>query len=334
MLPERVTLAMSIKPDFAKAGRFEQWPSSEGLSVAVVIPTYNHARYLADAISSAIAQTRPADEIIVVDDGSTDDPATVVDRFPGVHFIQQENRGRSAARNAGLRTCTSSYVVFLDADDQLLPNAIEDGLSCAAEHPDCAFIYGGHRDITEREDHGKISHYSPITGESQLALMRRNLIRMQATVVFRRDCLIEIGGYDETLQLAEDYDLYLRLARVHPIACHPKMVAEYRWHGKNTSDDIMRMLRATLNVINRHEARIGPNAAERKALREGRAIWRDYYACLLLQAGYADWPSRYAMKLLGQAIETSSLTVARTLRGYLLRRMKRLFPSDIIKTSG
>ena len=136
MLPERVTLAMSIKPDFAKAGRFEQWHSSEGLSVAVIIPTYNHARYLADAISSAIAQTRPADEIIVVDDGSTDNPATVVDRFPGVHFIQQENRGRSAARNAGLRTCTSSHVVFLDADDRLLPNAIEDGLSCAAEHPD------------------------------------------------------------------------------------------------------------------------------------------------------------------------------------------------------
>ena len=332
-LPDGSFFVMSAKPDFGATGRSEQWPSSKGLSIAVIIPTYNHARYLADAISSTIAQTRPADEIIVVDDGSTDNPATVVDRFPRVRLIQQGNRGRSAARNAGLRTCTSSHVVFLDADDRLLPNALEDGLSYAAEHPDCAFIYGGHRDITEREDGGKTSHYSPITGDSQLALMRRNLIRMQATVVFLRDCLIEIGGYDETLQRAEDYDLYLRLARVHPIACHPKMVAEYRWHGKNTSDDIMRMLRATLNVIDRHEARIGPNAAERKALQEGRAIWRDYYACLLLQAGYANWPSRRAMKLLAHAIETSPLTVARTLGDYLLRRVKKLLPSDIIKTS-
>ena len=154
-------------------------------------------------------------------------------------------------------------MVFLDADDRLLPNALEDGLSYAAKHPDCAFIYGGHRDITERENGGKISLF-PDVRRSQLALMRRNLIRMQATVVFRHDCLIEIGGYDETLQRAEDYDLYLRLARIHPIACHPKMVAEYRWHGKNTSDDTMRMLRSTLNVINRHEARIRPNAAERR----------------------------------------------------------------------
>ena len=245
VVPERVTSVMSIKPDFGTAGRFEEWHSSKGLSVAVIIPTYNHAQYLIDAISSAIAQTRPADEIIVVDDGSTDNPATVVRRFPGVRFIQQENRGRSAARNAGLRTSTSSHVVFLDADDRLLPNALEDGLSYAAEHPGCAFIYGAHRDITEREEGGK-THYSPISGDAQLALMRRNLIRMQAAAVFRRDCLIEIGGYDETLQRAEDYDLYLRLSRIHPAACHPKTVAEYRWHGRNTSDDIMRMLRATL----------------------------------------------------------------------------------------
>src|SRR5262245_1453055 len=83
----------------------------ERMSVAVIIPTFNHTRFLADAISSVLAQTRHADEIIVVDDGSTDDPAAVVEDFPGVRLIRQRNRGLSAARNVGFRNCTTSHVL-------------------------------------------------------------------------------------------------------------------------------------------------------------------------------------------------------------------------------
>src|SRR5882672_4475329 len=84
-------------------------------TVAVVIPTFNHARFIADAIMSVLAQKHPADEIIVVDDGSTDDPASIVSQFAKVRLIRHENRGLSAARNTGLRNCTTSHVVFLDA---------------------------------------------------------------------------------------------------------------------------------------------------------------------------------------------------------------------------
>ena len=99
--------------------------SIDGMTVAVIIPTFNHARFLAEAIKSVLAQTRPADEIIVVDDGSTDDPAAVVAKFPTVRLIRQDNRGLSAARNTGLRNCKASHIVFLDADDRLLPTALE-----------------------------------------------------------------------------------------------------------------------------------------------------------------------------------------------------------------
>ena len=83
----------------------------------------------------------------MVDDGSTDDPVAVVSRFPGVRLIRQPNRGRSAARNAGVWSTTCNHLLFLDADDRLLPNALEAGMARAAMNSKCGFVYGGHRDI-------------------------------------------------------------------------------------------------------------------------------------------------------------------------------------------
>jgi glycosyltransferase involved in cell wall biosynthesis len=291
-------------------------------TVGVIIPTHNHARFLGQAISSVLAQTRPADEIIVIDDGSTDHPEAVVYKYSGVQLIQQENLGKSAARNAGLRSSLSSHVVFLDADDRLLPHALEMGLKWAAKHPECAFIYGAHRDVTEGGDVLKDYHYSPISGDHHLDFSRRNLVRMQASVVFRRDCLMAIGGFDETLELAEDYDLYLRLARDYSVASHPSIVAEYRRHGRNASDDVKKMLKATLTVIDRHEARIKPNSLDRDGLQDGRRIWREHYTWMLVEASYLAWPSYRAVALFAQAMATSPSTVIRALKGYLHRCIK------------
>jgi glycosyltransferase involved in cell wall biosynthesis len=92
-------------------------------SVTVVITTYNHADFLAEAIDSVIGQNHPADKIIVVDDGSSDDPGTVVASRPEVQFIRQRNQGLGSARNTGLWAASSEAIVFLDAGDRLLPNA-------------------------------------------------------------------------------------------------------------------------------------------------------------------------------------------------------------------
>lgn len=296
------------------------------MTIGVIIPTYNHARFLGHAISSVRTQTRPADEIIVVDDGSTDDPAAVVYDYPGVRLIQQEHLGTSAARNRGLRSCMASHVVFLDADDRLLPHALETGLKWAAKHPDCAFIYGAHRDVTEGGEVLKDYHYCPISGDPHLDFARGNLVRMQASAVFRRDRLMAVGGYDETLELSEDYDLYLRLARDYNIASHQSIVAEYRWHGRNTSDDPMKMLRATLTVLDRHEARIEPNSLDREGLQEGRRMWREHYAWMLVQASHRAWPSYRAAALFVHAMRTSQGTVMHALKRYLHQRLKMTLP--------
>jgi glycosyltransferase involved in cell wall biosynthesis len=301
------------------------------VSVAVIIATYNQARFLSEAISSILAQTLPADEIVVVDDGSTDDPISIASQYPGVTIVRQDNRGRSAARNEGLRNCTSSHVIFLDADDRLLPRAIELGVELAAKHPQCGFIYGGHYDINEDGNIRKAQHYYPIVGSAHLGFLRRNLIRMQATALFRRDVLIEIGAYDEKLERAEDYDLYLRIAQRYEVATHPGIVAEYRWHGDNTSGDPIKMLRAILDVLARHERRLDRDASEKLALREGRAIWRDYYAWLMIEAAVLGFPSLRSFHLLGHAVIASPQTVARNLITWAYRRAKGTVPGRLAR---
>src|SRR5215212_207946 len=115
--------------------------------VSVVIPCYNQAHFLGEAIESVLAQNHLRFEIVVVDDGSTDDTAEVAACYPGVRCVRQDNRGLSAARNNGLRHSEGEYVVFLDADDRLLPEALETGLKCFEAHPECAYVYGHFRVI-------------------------------------------------------------------------------------------------------------------------------------------------------------------------------------------
>ena len=240
-------------------------------TVGVIIPTFNHARFLADAIKSVLTQTREADEIIVVDDGSQDDPATVVAQFPQVKLIRQNNRGLAAARNTGLRSCFASFVVFLDADDRLLPRALEAGLACIVSRPDCAFVYGGYSLISEAGEQIGLVRPDPIDGDAHLAMLRGEPVLGIMTMLHRRDYLLAVNGFDETLRACEDLDLKLRITQNYPIVCHSEIVAEYRRHGENMSDRHVGMLKMALLVLDRHETRIATDAVTHAALREGRA---------------------------------------------------------------
>jgi glycosyltransferase involved in cell wall biosynthesis len=130
---------------------------SEVALVSVIIPCYNHARYLGQAIESVLDQSYPRVEIIVVDDGSTDHTTQVAARYSGVHYVRQENQGLSAARNTGLRQSRGDFPVFLDADDLLLPGALEAGLNCLKTQPEAAFVSGHYRYI--QEDGSFLSQY-------------------------------------------------------------------------------------------------------------------------------------------------------------------------------
>ncbi len=246
--------------------------------VSVVIPCYNHGRFLDQAVESVLAQTYPHLEIIIVDDGSTDNTAEVAARYPKVHYIYQENTGLAAARNAGLRASRGSILVFLDADDRLLSEAVEQGVQALQNSPESAFVSGRYR--YTNEDNSIISEYSQEATDPDpyAAFLRGNYIGMHATVAYRRAPLEEVGGFNPQLPACEDYDLYLRIARKHPVSVHGNLVAEYRLHGQNMSRNPKLMLKTVLAVLNSNLQYVNQKAAYREAYSAGVASWREYYS--------------------------------------------------------
>jgi hypothetical protein len=139
-------------------------------------------------------------------------------------------------------------------------------------------VYGAHRRIDRDARPIADLRYQPITGDPFSALLQGNLIGMHGTVLYRREALVAGGGFDESLRLCEDYDVYLRLSRRHAVASHPDETALYRWHGTNMSTDVSLMLRNVLAVHRRHRPARSEGAPLGRAWRMGRANFRTYYA--------------------------------------------------------
>ena len=253
-------------------------PASSSPLVSIVITTYNHAQFLPEAVESALGQiVRPA-EVIVVDDGSNDDPGSVVGRYPDVRLIRQPNQGLAAARNTGWQAAHGRYVVFLDADDRLLPEALGSNLRRFEERPECAFAYGGY-DYIDANGRYLSSPAPNLVGEDAYeSLLKGNCIAMHATVMYRRDCLEEARGFDARLPCCEDYELYLRLARRYPVAAGSEGIAEYRRHTGNMSRNYPHMLNAMLKVLRRQSHYTKDNPQWRRALKGGFRNWKSDYA--------------------------------------------------------
>jgi glycosyltransferase involved in cell wall biosynthesis len=257
--------------------------SADATLISIIITCFNHARYLPEAIESAVAQSYETTEIIVVDDGSTDHTSTVLRAYPSATYIYQENQGLAAARNTGWRACRGDFVVFLDADDRLLPDALSDGLSCLQANPECAFVSGHFRYI--KADGSFLREFAPasVDRDHYRAFLRGNYVAMHATVMYRRAVLEWAGGFNTSLDACEDYDLYLRIARQHPICCHATVVAEYRQHNANMSGDAGLMLRTAVEVLRSQQAYVDAEGSLRKAFRVGLRSWILHYGKHLIR---------------------------------------------------
>ncbi|CAN7291326.1 glycosyltransferase [Rhizobium sp. LjRoot254] len=245
-------------------------------TVAVAIACYNHGRFLAEAIESVLAQTCPASEIIVVDDGSADETEVVAKNYSTVTYVWQANQGLSSARNTGLRHARSDYILFLDADDLLFPNAIADSRACLEANPTAAFVSGGHQMIDAK---GVELTRIPtrLDRKGYAGLLAGNHIAMHATVLYRRRLLLDAGGFDESLRACEDYDVYLRLSRQYPIAAYDSISTKYRRHESNMTGNPAHMLRYAKAVLQKHRPAAGGDPTLEKAWRTGWDFFEDFY---------------------------------------------------------
>jgi glycosyltransferase involved in cell wall biosynthesis len=215
--------------------------------VSVVIPTYNYGHYICETIESVLGQTYSPIEIIIVDDGSTDDTkerlAAYGDRVRGIH---QQNRGLSAARNTGIQAARGEFVALLDSDDLWLPDKLERQVAAAVAQPDIGLVATERFSIDEtgrRLDY--VAESCSRGGLNEFTV--RDLLEFPAfspsSVLARRDCLLAVGGFNEGLQGVEDMDMWVRIAaRFRVVRLHATLTAQ-RFHSKSMSHQADSMLR-------------------------------------------------------------------------------------------
>jgi hypothetical protein len=245
--------------------------------VSAVVPTYNRARYLPEAIASVLAQTSEDLELIVVDDGSTDETAEVVRGFDDgrIRYIYQANQGRSAARNRGAREARGEFLGILDSDDCYLPGAFEAHLQVFAGQVDLGMTVGGYQGIDEA---GRLlGERRPWEegGELDLAGWLFNCFGIPGSVLLRREWFERAGGYDRAIHGADDWDSFLQLAvRGCRMAWVRQAVCQYRQYpgGSIQSGGIPAHKRGMLLALDKvfRAAELQPQVA---ALRTPATAW-------------------------------------------------------------
>ena len=228
-------------------------------TVDVIIPAYNAAHYLPAAIESVVSQTFDDWQILLVDDGSTDNTAEAVAPFldrlgSKIRYIKQENRGLPAARNTAIRASTAEFLALLDADDMWLPCRLAESVKILRERPQAGLAYGLITGIDKENRPGITWQGNLSDAEGPIApqLYMRKVELPCPTITFRRKCVDEVGLFDETMRATEDRDLWLRIALRYEVAFVPKVLAYYRLSPNSMSTDPQRMLQAQLKFIRKH----------------------------------------------------------------------------------
>jgi len=231
------------------------------LRVSIIVPAYNSAKYLPTAINSVISQTYDQWELVIVDDGSTDETRELVSSYGSqlgdkLRYVYQPNRGLPAARNTGIRSARGDLIALLDADDMWLPLRLERSVAAMDSDAEIGLVHGKFERVN--------TEGSPI-GQVQPAFVRKYLSGRIAdhiytrrvhlgcpTVTFRRCCIDKAGWFDETMRATEDRDLWFRIARHYKTAFVDEIIAYYRVSPGSMSSDPERMFRWQTFFVEKH----------------------------------------------------------------------------------
>lgn len=216
-------------------------------NVSVIIPTYNYGRFIADAVRSVLLQTSDPFEIIVVDDGSTDDTENIVRGFGDrVRYIRQENAGVCSARNRGVAESSGDFIAFLDADDIWLPEKLERQLAKFDEDDEIGLVHCAMREFDSET--GKTVKMHQEGGEGWIAddllLWEKPVITGPGgTVIVRREVFEKSGGFDPKLKVGEDWDFCYRVARLYKVGFVTEALVKYRSHSASAHRNVDEMER-------------------------------------------------------------------------------------------
>jgi glycosyltransferase involved in cell wall biosynthesis len=285
--------------------------------VSVVIPCFGQAHFLTEAVESVLAQTYPHLEILVIDDASPDNASQIAARYPGVRSVRGENAGMAGARNLGIRNTSGDIIVFLDADDRLLPQAIETGIEMLEKHPESAAAIGTYQRISQ-DGRPIVTHEQPIVRREHYArLLTENWAGFPARAVYRRAVFEHVKGFDPELDAAADFGLNLEVVRQFPVWSHGALVAEHRKHGDNSSGDAARMLSQTLAAVRRQRPHTKRDPDLRRAYKAARRHWKAYYGELLVSQ-------------IGESVRERRLAKALRQTGTLIRH----YPRGVLRLPG
>lgn len=244
--------------------------------VSVIIPSYNHGRFVERAIDSALAQSVPC-EVIVIDDGSTDDTQQRLARYGDrIRNIHQANRGLAASRNLGISLAKADLIAFLDADDEWLPEKLARQVAAFEAHPEIALVAANAENIDET---GKSlgRGRAALKGHVLKQLLRANVV-VVSSVVIRREVAAEIEGpFLQDFSSCEDWILWLRVAARHPIVVLPDVLVRYYVMQNSMSRQTptkYRMAFATLDALATSDPVLGPFlASQKRYLRVANLFW-------------------------------------------------------------
>lgn len=247
------------------------------LRISAVIPAYNAGKHIERALLSVREQTYPVAEVIVVDDGSTDDTSAVVAQFGGnVVYVRQQNAGPAAARNRGIELASSPWLAFLDADDFWVPEKIATQVALIERHPTLAMVAS---DMTEVDETGRVlvesmlqkaglrEHFTVLAGapdpDALRLLVHTNYVPT-GTVLARTELVRSLGGFPPSIRYGEDLVLWASIAAVAPTACLPVAHMYRRRHGNNLTGasvplyrDLVEVMRVIANRCGDELSRVG-----------------------------------------------------------------------------
>jgi glycosyltransferase involved in cell wall biosynthesis len=212
-------------------------------TVSAVIPCYNGAPWLADALASVRAQTLPVDEIIVVDDASVDDSATIARKCGATVIRNSSNRGEGFSRNVGLRHASGELVAWLDADDMWLPHHVSTLTGLLRAYPRATAAFGAVQRFGLRNEL-ILGNVPPGPPSNVFWLAFRDWVHATIASIIHRAALLDIGGFSEHERYSVDFDLWVRLSRSHLFVCTHEVTSRWRWHAAQQSAQLSEQIAA------------------------------------------------------------------------------------------